>query len=299
MRTRHLEVLHAILQTGSVSNAARVLSVSQPAVSKILQHAEVLAGYPLFRRAGQRLVPTAELLALRPLIDDISAQMDVVRHTVRNLKQGAAQCLRVAAVPALATGLLSAACARVSAAHPALQFELASGNHDELATRIFERAADAAVAFDPTPHPLLQPTPLGTLTLVCAGLPKLLGKFAKRTTVSAEALASMPLIALAGRDPVGKLYLRHAAEHGWNAPVFTVQTYQIALELAARGQGVAVVDSASASRFKNQLSLLRLEPLAAFPVVALSLKDAPVGEAVTALHAALRVELVELAATAP
>ena len=262
MRTRHIEVLHAILQTGSVSNAARVLHVSQPAVTKTLKHAEVLAGFALFRRAGQKLVPTAELLALRPLIDDISHHMDAVRHTVRNLQSGAAHCLRIAAVPALATTLLPAACASLNAVHTALQFELSSGHHNELATRLFERGVDVALAFDPPAHPLLRITPLGNLALVCAGLPKLLGKFAKRVSVPADALASMALIALAGRDPVGKLFAQSAALHAWQAPVFTVHTYQIALELAARGQGVAVVDAASASRFTAQLSVLRLEPVA-------------------------------------
>ena len=40
MRLRHIEVFQAIRQTGSVSAAAQLLHVSQPAVSKVLQHAE-------------------------------------------------------------------------------------------------------------------------------------------------------------------------------------------------------------------------------------------------------------------
>ena len=41
MRLRHIEVFQAIRQTGSVSAAAQLLHVSQPAVSKVLQHAEL------------------------------------------------------------------------------------------------------------------------------------------------------------------------------------------------------------------------------------------------------------------
>ena len=40
MKLRHLEVLHAILQTGSITQAARLLHVSQPSVSTTLQHCE-------------------------------------------------------------------------------------------------------------------------------------------------------------------------------------------------------------------------------------------------------------------
>ena len=40
MRLRHIEVFHAIRQTGSISQAAKLLGVTQPAASKVLQHAE-------------------------------------------------------------------------------------------------------------------------------------------------------------------------------------------------------------------------------------------------------------------
>ena len=48
MRLRHIEIFQAIRQTGSVSAAAQLLHVSQPAVSKVLQHAELQLGFPLF-----------------------------------------------------------------------------------------------------------------------------------------------------------------------------------------------------------------------------------------------------------
>ena len=45
MRLRHIEIFQAIRQTGSVSAAAQLLHVSQPAVSKVLQHAELQLGF--------------------------------------------------------------------------------------------------------------------------------------------------------------------------------------------------------------------------------------------------------------
>ena len=43
MRLRHIEIFQAIRQTGSISAAAQLLHVSQPAVSKVLQHAACAA----------------------------------------------------------------------------------------------------------------------------------------------------------------------------------------------------------------------------------------------------------------
>ena len=58
MRLKHIEVFHAVMQTGSVSAAARLLHVTQPAVSRTLQHAELQLGFPLFERVRGRLTPT-------------------------------------------------------------------------------------------------------------------------------------------------------------------------------------------------------------------------------------------------
>ncbi|MFP3335570.1 LysR family transcriptional regulator, partial [Pseudomonas sp. SIMBA_064] len=44
--------------TGSVSAAAQLLHVSQPAVTKVLQHAELQLGFPLFLRGwGDPMLP--------------------------------------------------------------------------------------------------------------------------------------------------------------------------------------------------------------------------------------------------
>jgi DNA-binding transcriptional LysR family regulator len=60
MRPRHLEVFHAVMVTGSVTGAARLLNVSQPAVTKMLFHAEHLIGLRLFDRSGGKILPTAD-----------------------------------------------------------------------------------------------------------------------------------------------------------------------------------------------------------------------------------------------
>ena len=69
MRLRHIEVFNAVMVTGSVSGAARLINITQPAVSRTLKHAELQLGFPLFERVGGRLVATAEARSLFPLVD--------------------------------------------------------------------------------------------------------------------------------------------------------------------------------------------------------------------------------------
>lgn len=59
-----LLALDALLQAGSVTGAARLMSVSPPAMSHTLSRLRQALGDPLFVRAGNRLVPTPRALSL-------------------------------------------------------------------------------------------------------------------------------------------------------------------------------------------------------------------------------------------
>jgi DNA-binding transcriptional LysR family regulator len=71
MNFRQIEVFHAVHTSGSITAAARVLHVSQPSVSKILQHTEDQLGFPLFRRLKGRLMPTDEAHLLFREMDEV------------------------------------------------------------------------------------------------------------------------------------------------------------------------------------------------------------------------------------
>ena len=60
MNLRQIEVFRAVMITGSVSGAARLLHVSIPAVSRLLSHTETRLGFLLFERVKGRLHATAE-----------------------------------------------------------------------------------------------------------------------------------------------------------------------------------------------------------------------------------------------
>ena len=55
MNLRQIEVFRAVMITGSVSGAARLLHVSIPAVSRLLSHTESRLGFLLFERVKGRL----------------------------------------------------------------------------------------------------------------------------------------------------------------------------------------------------------------------------------------------------
>lgn len=106
MRLRHIEIFQAIRQTGSISGAAQLLHVSQPAVTKVLQHAELQLGFPLFLRVRGKLQPTPEALELEREVDKVSESLQGVRRLAQNLRRAPGHSLRIGATPALALALL-------------------------------------------------------------------------------------------------------------------------------------------------------------------------------------------------
>lgn len=75
-----LPALDVLLREGSVAGAARVLGLSDSAMSRTLLRLRVATGDPLLVRAGRRLVPTPHALALR---DRVHALADDARAVLR------------------------------------------------------------------------------------------------------------------------------------------------------------------------------------------------------------------------
>lgn len=88
LKLRHIEAFLAVARSGTISAAARVRNVSQPALSKTVNELETILGTALFERTGRRaiLTPAGEgfrahaLAALQSLeagVRDLSGKVPV------------------------------------------------------------------------------------------------------------------------------------------------------------------------------------------------------------------------------
>src|ERR1700694_852598 len=77
---RHLDVVRCVMEAGSVTEAARLLRVSQPAVGKTLAPGGDRLGFRLFTRDRGRLIATAEARALLPEIEKAFMAVDGVQR---------------------------------------------------------------------------------------------------------------------------------------------------------------------------------------------------------------------------
>jgi DNA-binding transcriptional LysR family regulator len=106
LQHRQLEVFRAVVRSGSVTGASRLLGISQPGVSKILSQTEELCGFCLFDRLHGRLVPTQRALSLFDETERLFLGMEEIAQLVERLRAEEPRRAVIAAVPVLAQELM-------------------------------------------------------------------------------------------------------------------------------------------------------------------------------------------------
>ncbi|WP_248742275.1 MULTISPECIES: LysR family transcriptional regulator [unclassified Pseudomonas] len=261
MRLRHIEIFQAIRQTGSVSAAAQLLHVSQPAVTKVLQHAEQQLGFPLFLRVRGKLQATPEALELEREVDKVTESLQGVRRLAQSLRREPGRSLRIGATPALALSLLPPAIQHWTAQFPDIACELSSAHSRELMQNLLMREVDVALTLQLPDHPGLKAQALAAGVLVALAPKGYWPEEDAGQPLPLMALAGAPLIGLSSADPLAARldsYLE-AVEPPPRVRI-AVQTYSLARAMVESGAGVAVIDPFTALGASSATTTIR--PLA-------------------------------------
>ena len=247
MRLRHIEVFHAIMQVGTISGAAQVLHISQPAVTKVLQHAELQLGMPLFERVRGKLYPKPEAHRLFAETEKLNRDLQGIRRLAASLKGRAVETVRLVSTPTLAISVLPQAMTAWRRDFAQTRCELATYHTSEIVNALRLGEADLALSLQDPRHPgiVAEAIASGNLTVMA---PAGTWSDAECAQPIGAADLSGELIGLADNDPLGEIVVAACEAQGVQ-PVFrtVVQTYQIARSLVEAGAGTAVVDPFTAA----------------------------------------------------
>ena len=121
LNIRYLSAGRAVMRAGSISGAARMLFLTQPAVTKSIQLAEEELG-SLFVRSKGKLIPTAEATFLYPEMERIFGDIFHLQDLANEVRQGHAGRIVLATVSNLSAALLGRAIAQFRTRHPKVRF---------------------------------------------------------------------------------------------------------------------------------------------------------------------------------
>ena len=92
--------------TGTTIEAARVLGISQPAISRLIADFEEAIGFKLFDRIGRRVAPTAEADILIDEVKRALTGLDQIRETAAEIARFRYSRLRLVSIPSVASTIV-------------------------------------------------------------------------------------------------------------------------------------------------------------------------------------------------
>src|ERR1700735_2810518 len=118
LNLRQIEAFKAVMEHGTVSAAAAMLHVSQPAMSKLIAHLEADAAMRLFDRVKGRLTPTEQGMRLYAEVDRIFSGVLQVENAVDAIHSQAQGRLAIGVLPALSGAFVQLAVTEFLKLHP-------------------------------------------------------------------------------------------------------------------------------------------------------------------------------------
>ncbi len=242
MQLQQLRYFLAVEESRHFTQAADILGVSQPTLSKQIHSLETTLGAPLFERARNAVVLTAAGETLLPLarrmVADANAARDAIQEIV-GLRRGR---VRLGATPSLCSSLVPAVFRRFRAEHPDVELHVNEGSSQDMITHLLARDLDLALIVEPADHgvdPALRSTPVLRESLVIASVEPMRHEY-----VSLSELRDTPMVMFRPGYDLRDATLEACRQAGFT-PRFAVEGGEMDAVLAfvEAGLGVALVPS--------------------------------------------------------
>ncbi|KQR77096.1 LysR family transcriptional regulator [Burkholderia sp. Leaf177] len=267
LNPRQLEAFRKVMVTGSMTIAAEMLKISQPAVSRLIKDFEQTLQVRLFRREGNRLIPGAEARRLFSEVDRFYQGIERVERVAQDLKTLRAGTLRIGSMTTLGLSVLTEGVRRFSHDRPGVTTSLDMRNSLSILELTAANQFDIGfVHIMGNEYPGVDIIPFTAVEAVCM-LPST-HPLARKKVIKISDLQGQPLISLSPNNPL-RMRLEMAMDGAGvtcERPVETTLAPS-ACSMAAGGLGLTVIDLFSATYAKYPGAVFRrLEPPIPFEV---------------------------------
>lgn len=102
MNMRQLEAFRATMRSGSITEAAAMMHISQPSVSRLIADLEQAIGFPLFLRSGRGLAPTVEAKTFYQGVEGMFVGIDRLQELADAIRTTNADQINVGTIQSIA-----------------------------------------------------------------------------------------------------------------------------------------------------------------------------------------------------
>lgn len=275
LNLRQIEVFRAVMLSGSISGASKLLYVSQPAVSRLIAYTEQRLGLQLFERIKGRLYPTPEARSLFEEVSTLYQSVQRVNEVAENLAHNRVGQLRIACSPNIGQSLIPLAVARFTQRFPEVRVMLHTHIPHVMEQALLTQQVELGVTYMPAPHPSLAMLPLYKNRIV-AVLPHD-HRLASHEQITSHDLEGEPFIGYSSDIPFGQLVQNiFGSEEKQPPPKVEVQQAHVACALVQAGVGVALVDELTIRGPSwSNVVVLPVAPMVHAPIHAFKLQHQP------------------------
>jgi DNA-binding transcriptional LysR family regulator len=293
---RQVEVVRAIMVSGSVAGAARHLNVSQPGISRLMKHMEATLGIRLFVRSGGRYVPAEEARTVFEQINDVHRKIDDLQFAIDRLAHGGGVELQFGSVPSIANVMVPRAVVAMQRRYRDLRLNIDIIKIEEAIDYLMLGRGEVAMMSYRLDHPSLVFEPLASGRLVFIAAPG--HETAHLKSISVEQIARYPLIGIDPNDPYGRIMASLFERHGvdYSIPI-RARFGTTVMALVERDAGVAVIDTFSVADIdKRRLAIIPIEEETEFQAYYATKRDHALSSFAQSLIAEMRAVMADAAA---
>lgn len=258
LSVRQLSTFREVMRTGSISQAARALHRTQPAVSAMVAALERELGFALFLRAQGRLTPTPEAHFVLEEAEAVLDRLDRTRQTLSGISRLEAGHLRIACMPAASGMFLPTVLNGFLATRPDVRVSLMMRTSRVVEDLIASQQLDLGFAEAPAPRASIRQTDFD-LDCVCvlpAGDP-----LAARAEITPADLDGADLAMLYSEHPISVRTREVFATAGCGfRHRFELQTFLPGLRFVAAGLCHMICDPVTAHGHLSQGGDLVMRP---------------------------------------
>lgn len=244
------------MQSGSITGAAELMNVTQPAVSRLIKDFESRIGFPLFERKKGRVYPTIEATSLFEEVQRSFTGLEKIAATATEIRSFRSGFLRIAAMPAIALQFLPRVVTAFSALYPEISVSIQIRSSTKVVDWVGAQQVDLGFAA------LQSPTPGTDQKTLCDG-PVVAAvpaghRLAAKTVLRPEDLRGTPIISLGP-----ELSMRHRIDEAFALRGVAMQSrIEVQLstaicEFVAANAGIGLVDPITAFEMSDRNLVIR------------------------------------------
>lgn len=239
MNLRDIDIFHAIMQSGGASNAAELLDISQPAVSRALATLEREIGFNLFDRIKGRLIPTREGQLFHQDVRASFAGLDRLKQRAAQIREVGEGTLNIASLSALGHGVVPRAITAFTKKHPEVRVGYQVRTSNIVRDLVASGRADIGLAADEVDTTGVLHSIFTTPRAVCV-MPENHPLVAKDQITPSD-LLGVPLLTLSPDDTVRRAMDKAFADQGIQPRIVVETPYSLSIAiLASQGAGIGL-----------------------------------------------------------